>query len=229
MDVPFMEEGEIRAAAREMRRAAFGSEPAYPIDVEALIFDHLYEEHGLALYNDKLLGREDEQDVLGVTYPLENEIHVDRRLAEQGHRGRYRFTVAHELGHWRLHRPLFLEQNGAEAENGDARIVTFERDVVESKETYRPEEWQANCFAIWLLLGDPALDEQFRRRFGEPPFEVGEGFPKEADEPMRSVSRALAATPKEGLEPLHAHFDLSVEATAIALEERGYVEGPLGD
>lgn len=74
-----------------------------------------------------LLRREDEQ-VIGVN--------------RQHHRRRQRFTVAHELGHLRLHRgrPLILDT--------DTR-VNF-RDTVSSMATDR-EEMEANRFAAALL------------------------------------------------------------------------------
>lgn len=222
MEVPYLEREEIRGAARELCRRALGTPPTHPTNLATIVFDYLYEEHGVAFYNDRSLGREDEDDVLGITYPVRNEIHVDRRLAESGHRGRYRFTVAHEIGHWTLHRPLFLDGDGRD--DPDARIVTLQRDVVESDGDYRPEEWQANYFAIWLLLGDDALRREFEHRFPEPPLSPPPVlYAGEAGDPLRHYSRALAATAKDGHPPLNETFLLSIEATAIALEERGYV------
>ena len=45
-------------------------------------------------------------DVLGATYVKEGMICVDRSLAENQNEGRLCFTVAHETGHWVLHRAL---------------------------------------------------------------------------------------------------------------------------
>ncbi len=235
MEIPYLERSEIRSAARRLRDRAFDHPNPVPVDVEALLFDFLYAEHDLAFFNDEPLGDSARRDVLGVTYPLKNEIHVDGHLADEGHTGRYRFTVAHEIGHWVLHRPLFLEaaEPDAPSDRWDdtPRLVTLERDVVGSDEddddadrSYRPEEWQANVFAIWLLLPDGALRREFERRFGEPSFEPPPiARAPEADSPLRPASRALAATAKDDHSPLHESFLLSVEATAIAMEERGYI------
>lgn len=234
MDVPYLDRDEIRAAARELRDSAFGKPVTVPVDIEGLVFDYLYPEHGVAFFNDQPLDAEGRQGVLGVTYPFQNEIHVDEQLADEGHTGRYRFTVAHEIGHWVLHRPLFVDGQRAREATGrggdEPSLVTLERDVFGREDDdggepdYRPEEWQANVFAIWLLLPDDPLRREFEHRFGEPPF-VPPPVARDPDResPIRPASLALAATAKHGRGPLHERFLLSVEATAIALEERNYI------
>ncbi len=217
MEFPYLEREEIRARAYDLCREAFGGLPLGEVDLDALVYDYLYEEFGVAIYRDRPLGVDGEQDILGITYPLKNEIHIDSRLAQAGHRGRYRFTVAHEIGHWVLHRPLFLEATG---ESQEVRMVTLERDVVKSEKSYRPEEWQANYFAIHLLLNDRALSRAFERRFEERPL-VFDGV---GEERFRDYSREIASLEKGDLPSLADWFGLSIEATAIALEERGYVE-----
>lgn len=226
MDIPFLHRETIERRAYQLCRDAFGELPDSAIDLQALLFDHLYERHGLAFYDDRPLGDADDQNILGVTYPIRNEIHVDRRLAERGHRGRYRFTVAHEIGHWVLHRPLFVE---ADTPEDDARLVTLQRDVDpprdDHKSDYRPEEWQANQFAIYLLLNDPALQTAFEIRFDETPLMFDEQHRADFDE-MRQFTRHLAMHATDEFRSLVELFELSAEATAIALEERGYVVGP---
>lgn len=224
IEFPYLDRTEIEAKASELCRSAFGELPLGPVDLDKLLFDHLYEEHGVAFYNDRPLGRDGEHDVLGKTYPLRNEIHVDAELANSGHRGRYRFTVAHEIGHWVLHRPLFLDAVGSD---DDAHMVTLERDVVSAEKSYRPEEWQANHFAISLLLNDRALRSGFEARFAERPF-VFEQADDAEFESLREFSRHLALAERPGYPPLAEFFELSAEATAIALEEREYVVAKTG-
>ena len=223
VDIPFLEPDVIEQKAHGLCERAFGRLPDGPVDLHALVYDFLYEQHGVAFYNDRPLGEDGEHNVLGMTYPLKNEIHVDGQLATSGHSGRYRFTVAHEIGHWVLHRPLFVE-----AADGDdePRLITLQRDVeaasTDSPDDYRPEEWQANYFAIHLLLNDRALDRAYRMRFGAPP----RRFDAEAVtefETMREFSRHLAIEEIDEQPSLANYFRLSAEATAIALEERGYV------
>ena len=49
-------------------------------------------------------------DILGAIYFGERRIVIDESLdpdADPSKEGRYRYTAAHEVGHWRLHRGLF--------------------------------------------------------------------------------------------------------------------------
>lgn len=223
IEIPYMSRESIAERAYDLCRRAFGELPLGPPNLDALVFDYLYDEYGVAFYADRPLGRDDQEDILGMTYPIKNEIHIDGRLAGEGHRGRYRFTVAHEIGHWVLHRPLFLEREPSE---GEARLVTLQRDIDADStqgESYRAEEWQANLFAIHLLLNDRALEKAFAARFGNTTVGFGEDEAEEFEE-IRAFSRHLAGMEVDGRPSLAAHFELSVEATAIALEERGYVE-----
>ena len=238
MEIPYLDRDEIASQAHGLCASAFSGEIPCPVDLEALLFDYLYEEHGLAFYNHEPLGDDDGHEVLGITYPLKNEIHVCSTLRDTASIGRYRFTVAHEIGHWVLHRPLFLDEDSPDfsVEDGEPRLVTFQRDVVESdQDSYRPEEWQANHFAISLLLHDDPLRREFERRFGEPPVTLqafaaehpveqaaaAEAYPDIS--PLRRLSRGVASGIIDHRPPLSDLFLLSVEATAIALEERGYV------
>lgn len=238
MDIPYLDRDEIAAQAHGLCASAFAGEIPCPVDLDALLFDYLYEEHGLAFYNHEPLGEDGEHQILGITYPLLNEIHVCRTLRDSASVGRYRFTVAHEIGHWVLHRPLFLDDDSPDfsTADGEPRLVTFQRDVVEAdQDSYRPEEWQANHFAISLLLHDDPLRREFARRFGEPPVELEafeDSHPVEAAaareaypdiDPIRRLSRGVASGIIDDLPALADLFLLSVEATAIALEERGYV------
>ena len=50
-----------------------------------------------------------EPDIFGATWLETGEIFIDESLDPEVRpsiEGRYRFTLAHEIGHWRLHRPL---------------------------------------------------------------------------------------------------------------------------
>jgi hypothetical protein len=74
--------------------------------------------------------------------------------------GRRRFTIAHELGHWILHRPgqdsLFCRR-ATVAENEDER---------RKRDAGRPElpvgEREANAFAAALLMPAPLIEHHYR-------------------------------------------------------------------
>lgn len=93
-----------------------------------------------------------EGDVLGGIYFQEKKIAIDLSLVPEDFpamRGRYRFTLAHELGHWRLHRHLYLRRAGERAllSNLPARPD----HVLRSGDSDR-KEIQANRFAACLLM-----------------------------------------------------------------------------
>lgn len=70
---------------------------------------------------------------------------------------RYRFTLAHEAGHWYLHRLLY--------EGGDYTTVSGWKSYVRgiSDEDYSWYEWQANSFAGLALVQEQPLEEWVNR------------------------------------------------------------------
>lgn len=65
-------------------------------------------------------------------------------------RGRYHFTLAHESGHWRLHRHLFLRRLDQPSLFPDQEQKPDY--VCRSSEKKKPVEWQADQFAANLLM-----------------------------------------------------------------------------
>lgn len=47
---------------------------------------------------------------------------IETRLADKPDQGRYRFTVAHELAHWLLHKSKIVEGEAAFTENGSSEM-----------------------------------------------------------------------------------------------------------
>ncbi len=91
-------------------------------------------------------------DVHGALWVNERRVGIDDRLEPATHPamlGRYRFTLAHEAGHWRLHRHLFQRQ---------ANQLQLLPEGVERPEYIcrssdkEPIEYQANRFASCLLM-----------------------------------------------------------------------------
>lgn len=238
MKYPYLRTDEIDAAAGRLLQVAFGAADGipYPLDLEALVFEYLCEREDLVFDDEQDLGEQDGDPILGMMRPFRNAILISAPLKRDGPEGRYRFTVAHEIGHWVLHRPLFLaaaEQselfrgNAGEADD----LVSLNRNVFPEgggRERLPPEEWQANRFAVALLLDDRILRAAFVERFGEPPLprRREDGFVRSTS--LRKLSRLVASEQVRGRPPLQDLFGLSTEAMAIALESRGYVvEGPL--
>ena len=111
LTVPFLPDVAVEASASALlaayaRRA--GSQ-IRPVPVESILQDHLR----LHLGFDDLRTRLGVPDVLGALYMDSGEVVIDQTLDPDEHSsvlGRYRFTLAHEIGHWELHRTLFAFQ-----------------------------------------------------------------------------------------------------------------------
>lgn len=120
--------------------------PPVPID------DMVETPYKLILVIDNLRAKFPEGDVLGAIYFNDRKIVVDASLVPEefpAMRGRFRFTVAHELAHWRLHRHLFLRQ-AQEPQllpSGEPKPDHVLRDGRTD-----PKEYQANRLASCLLM-----------------------------------------------------------------------------
>jgi hypothetical protein len=231
MKYPWLPEAQIEAAAIRLLCRAFGNQfsPAPLVDLDAVIFDYLAEEEQLVFDDDALLGTEDGDLILGKTLPLAGKILISRELKPSAERGRRRFTIAHELGHWVLHRPLFLADRehlslfGAN-DFASVEMVSPNRQLFGAmNQQVRPEEWQANRFATALLIDRGTLLHAFTERFGTPPAARLSSAWQHRTSLLRDHSRLIARTATTSTPALSELFGLSVEAMAIALEARGYV------
>jgi Zn-dependent peptidase ImmA (M78 family) len=90
----------------------------------------------------------------------------------KGKRGRYRFTLGHEVGHWGLHRPLL------EAKANQANLFGAVREpaIVCRSSSKEPQEWQADVYSGLMLMPKPLIREQWERAVGsmEPYFAADE-------------------------------------------------------
>src|SRR5438128_1362815 len=92
-------------------------------------------------------------DVHGAIWFRSQRVGIDQSLdpdRNPAKRGRYHFTLAHEAGHWRLHRSLYLQrmdQPGLFADQEQKPDY-----VCRSSEKKKPVEWQADQFAANLLM-----------------------------------------------------------------------------
>ncbi len=95
---------------------------------------------------------ENGQSLSGLLLPGRGEIWVDAGEAREWP-ARRRFTIAHELGHWRLHReaeqPVFCRATSIDVPQAEERSPALS-----------PEE-QANAFAAALLMPARLIEEQY--------------------------------------------------------------------
>lgn len=221
MKVPFLPKAGIAAAALELREKAFGDRVhAIPLDLDALVFDYLCEKQGLVFTDESHLGFIDGDEVLGRTDLLAGRISITSTIKHTDLR-RYRFTVAHEIGHWVFHRPLALaNREHPELFPEGAILVTTTATLAPLGASSRDNtsvEWQANYFASHILLPRRVLASEFALRFGPKP------LVRDRSETLRDLARRAARSRTDGSSSLADAFGTSTEATAIALEEAGLV------
>lgn len=107
-------------------------------DTEELL-EHLRDEDVVVEFSECLaIGQE------AFYSPLKNTIVFKEEIARKPHEPRNRFTIAHELGHFVLHREQYKD---VIFESGRGRLYRRE-----DLKPYEDPEWQANCFAAALLM-----------------------------------------------------------------------------
>jgi IrrE N-terminal-like domain len=163
--VPFLQPAELDHAANELlhRYGEWRQGPAVPpIDVDEIVEGYL----GLVLEIVDLKGQLGMHDVLGATWFSERRVCIDRTL--EAKQRRFEFTVAHEIGHWKLHRPLFeLEKLVLPLFPSRAGAAAGPAIVCRSKDRKAPAEWQADQFAARLLMPARAVRSTARNLVGD--------------------------------------------------------------
>jgi len=151
--VPFLRSSEIDKAVADLLRryGTWRNEPTKPpIDVDEIVEGYL----GLVLEIADLKSLLGMPDVLGATWFEKRKVCVDQSL--ESNEGRFAFTVAHEIGHWQLHRPL-LEMETMTLSLFPAAADAAPTVVCRARESKAPAEWQADQFAARLLMPASAV------------------------------------------------------------------------
>jgi len=189
--VPFLRPSELDHASAELLRKYSGwkGAPARPpIDVDEIAEGLL----GLDLEVVDLKQHLKMNDVLGATWLDDGRICIDESI--EGQEGRFAFTVAHELGHWQLHRPI-IEMDKVTlplfaAKPGDKPAPAI---VCRAQARKQPAEWQADQFAARLLMPASDVIAAMRALHGdEPPVLAGLDVAREARQ-LTSELRTIAA------------------------------------
>ena len=194
--VPFLRASELDHITAEVLRkysAWKGAPVRPPIDVDEIV-EGLLELDFEVLDLREHLGM---PDVLGATWMDDGRICVDQSL--EGKEGRFAFTVAHEVGHWVMHRPI-LEMDRVTLPLFTAKVDEEPKPAIvcRAREKKAPAEWQADQFAARLLM--PASD-------------------------MRAVARALHGDDPPAIDGLEA----SRRAGQLDAELRALADGVIAD
>ena len=148
MQVDYIKEPEIESIANEILKQ-------YPVisngfvDIEELLENHL----GICLdfFDVGLLPAQKQDNVLGYIDFMSNIVAVHDSLFESENIGRFNFTLAHEIGHYVLHKDAFMA-NINHPNCLDLRkeyLMTKQKGLKSKKPVV---EWQADCFASCLLM-----------------------------------------------------------------------------
>ena len=227
--VPYLTDAEIEIQARTLKIAyetACGS-IKLPLDVEDIIWSLLQKRDNLVLEDPADLGYDQNNDrVLGYTAGnFEGGVtQIDISLVTTS---RYWFTVAHELGHWTLHRTLLAEAYAAAQREEERRLPTLERNMsFGGQRKWPPEEWQANRFAVHLLMPEDIVRMKFTERISPAPINYREKYQRvgrfaQTYPTLRNYTLMLAG--KDRPFDLRNIFRVSKEAMAIRIEELGLV------
>ncbi|MCL4742826.1 MAG: ImmA/IrrE family metallo-endopeptidase [Phycisphaerales bacterium] len=213
--IPFLHDRVIEEHAQLLLNEWAEANPAItapPVPIEGILELHLELDFELGDLQTEL----GHPDVLGGIWFGIRTIKVDQSLdpnVDPSMLGRFRFTLAHEIGHWRLHRQHLMEDPGARS--------LFQADCEPAfvcRQSAGPrEEIQANMFASCLLMPRSLVYDAWGRwRGSDDPAIIGElptdglrGAPDEVEE--RAMDRFC--------KPLAAQFEVSAQAMRYRLQK----------
>ena len=218
-DVPYLREDQLEREADVLLtefRLAQNVPLVLPIPVDDILEGHLRLTLELGDLHARLGSpvEDGKRDLLGALWVDERRVFIDSTLdpdERTGREGRYRYTVAHEIGHWQVHRdflPSRLNQPSLFEGDPEPTIVCRQSRAKERI------EWQANFFAACLLMPRPMMLEAWRSRFGDLRTYV---IQTEDNMQRKGACRDVAA-------PFADTFRVSIEAMRIRLEQLHLLE-----
>jgi hypothetical protein len=213
--VPYRTDSYIEDEAQQLINDWFArkGEPAtWPIPVEDIIEFQLE----LAFYIADLQSELGHPDVLGGIWFGSREIKVDKSLEYEENpkmRGRYNFTLAHEVGHWCLHKDVLAADPSA--------MHLFENNsepaFVCRSSTKPREEIQADMFAGFLLMPRQLVYDAWQEwRGNDEPVRIGD-LPIGNYHGNRDADRNMAMD--HFCKPFAERFHVSAQAMRIRLQK----------
>lgn len=174
----------------------------------------------------------EEPDILGAIWVDTETVLIDNSLDPRKSPsmvGRYRFSVAHEIGHWRLHRSYLAKDVDQPSLFDGSTEPTV---ICRSSRAKDPIEWQADFFSSCLLMPRDHVLGEWKERMGRTrPLLLSELRPSgrvmmRAQTMIYEQSRTEAGAVDDALfeevaKPIARRFAVSPSAMRIRLEKLG--------
>ncbi|MEX2670893.1 MAG: ImmA/IrrE family metallo-endopeptidase [Phycisphaeraceae bacterium] len=209
--VPFLHQKSIEGHAQLLLDEWAEAHPPItepPVPIEDMLELHL----GLEFMLADLQGEYGSPDVLGAIWFGDRMVKVDQSLEPTNAPkmlGRYRFTIAHEVGHWRLHRQHLMEDPSAEFLFQEKCEPAF----VCRSNANPPEEIQANAFAACVLMPRRLMFDAWAQwRGSEDPVAISELS-------MNDHQISEEAAMDKFCRPLAEQFEVSAQAMRYRLQK----------
>jgi len=149
IEVPYRKKSEIEAMSFDLldKYQTWKGQPLTPpINIDEIIERYFQ----ISLEFGNLKEHLSIPDVLGATWLDEKVIRIDSSL--EGNEGRLSFTMAHEVGHWWMHRPIYEMGKVTLPLFGYGQSPPSHAIVCRTTDKKKPAEWQADQFAAMLLM-----------------------------------------------------------------------------
>jgi hypothetical protein len=189
-----------------------------PVPVDEITTYHLALRLGFADMHETLRipMLRDQPDILGAIWIDSETVLIDRSLDPKQNpamAGRYRFSVAHEIGHWRLHRSYVAK----DANQASLFYSSPEPTVIcRSSQAKEPIEWQADFFSSCLLMPRQWVHEEWQECLGRTlPLLLSDLRPN-----GRVMMRAQTMICEQGRSEAEAVDDAVFEEVAIPIARR---------
>jgi hypothetical protein len=171
-------------------------------------------------------------DILGAIWVDKETILIDRSLDPKENpsmSGRYRYSLGHEIGHWRLHRSYVAKVDN---QNSLFDAPSEPTVICRASQAKEPIEWQADYFSSCLLMPRRRVHDEWKECLGRtrplllsdirPDRHVMMRAQTSICEQGRNKTASLDDVPFENVaKPIARRFGVSPAAMRIRLERMG--------
>lgn len=216
----FLPETEIESEAQDL---LLSFERKYGTIRSHVPLDDLVEQHlgiHLEFFDNTRLPPQFHGEVLGYIDLQANSIGIYESILPEngGSEGWYHFTLGHEVGHFRIHREEILASA--------AQFNCFEQEptryLAKTEQAASALEWQADCFASYLIMPESLIRNHWRSFTGSyEPMTMRAIMSRFHDKAQRKLNRQAMA--EIFLKEMAAGLRVSARALFIRLKKLGLI------